>query len=141
MSTDQIAATAPTAATRRRALTVTLWVAQVLFVALFLFAALGKLTSDPNQVAGFAKIGAGQWLRYATGVLELAGAIGLLIPRLAGAAALGLVGIMVGAVGFHLTVAPPMGFAVIPAIVGTLLALIAYARRDEIKALVTSLRR
>lgn len=139
MTTHQLTATAP--ATRGRALTITLWVAQALLAALFLFAALGKLSADPNQVAGFAKIGAGQWLMYVTGALELAGAIGLLIPRLAGLAAAGLVGIMAGAVVFHLTVMPPITWAIVPATVGTVLGLIAHARRREIEQLVSRLRR
>ncbi len=36
----------------------------------------------------FTTIGVGQWLRYVVGALEIAGAIGLLIPRLSGLAAL-----------------------------------------------------
>ena len=36
----------------------------------------------------FTQIGLGQWLLYLVGALKFAGAIGLLIPRLAGAAAL-----------------------------------------------------
>ncbi len=34
----------------------------------------------------FADIGAGQWLRYLVGALEVAGGVGLLIPALAGLA-------------------------------------------------------
>jgi len=45
----------------------------------------------------FTDIGAGQWLRYLVGALELAGAAGLLIPRLATLAALGLIVLMTGA--------------------------------------------
>lgn len=45
----------------------------------------------------FAEIGAGQWLRFLVGGLELAGAIGLPIPLLAGRAALGLATVMTGA--------------------------------------------
>jgi putative oxidoreductase len=44
-----------------------------------------------------ATIGVGQWFRYVVGALELAGAVGVLIPRLSGLAALGLVGLMAGA--------------------------------------------
>jgi len=42
-------------------------------------------------------MGADDWFRYMVGTLELAGGIDLLIPRLAGLAALGLTGVMVGA--------------------------------------------
>ena len=38
----------------------------------------------------FTDIGAGQWLRYFTGTLEVAGAIGLMLPFLCGLASLGL---------------------------------------------------
>lgn len=47
------------------------------------------------------------------GAVELAGAIGLLIPRLAGAAALGLIGVMVGAVITQLFVLEPV-WALLP---------------------------
>ena len=75
-------------ATRRRALTIALWVLQVLVA--FLFAGGGwlKLSGAPVMVDMFAMIGAGQWFRIMVGTLEIAGAIGLLIPRLAGFAAL-----------------------------------------------------
>lgn len=56
-----------------------------------------KLLGMPEMVAMFAEIGAGQGLRYVVGSLEVAGALGLLVPRLAGLAGLGLVGLMVGA--------------------------------------------
>ncbi|MGH3738021.1 MAG: DoxX family protein [Micromonosporaceae bacterium] len=131
----------PATRTRGRAATATLWVGQVLLAALFVFAAYGKLASDPAQVHGFAEIGAGQWLRYVTGVLEMAGAIGLLIPRLAGLAATGLIGIMIGAVWYHLVILPPPVWAVVPTIVGALLALIGYARRTEIRDLASLVRR
>ena len=45
----------------------------------------------------FATIGIGQWFRHVVGALELAGAVGVLIPRLSGLAALGLIGLMAGA--------------------------------------------
>jgi uncharacterized membrane protein len=45
----------------------------------------------------FGQIGAGQWFRYLIGSLELAGAVGLLIPALSGLAALALSALMAGA--------------------------------------------
>lgn len=57
-------------------------------------AALPKLQGAEIMVDLFDDIGAGQWLRILVGVLEVAGAIGLLIPALTGLAALGLVGLM-----------------------------------------------
>jgi uncharacterized membrane protein len=123
------------ATTGRRALTIALWTAQVLLAAFLLFAsALPKFAGQKDAVETFAEIGWGQWFRYLTGTVELAGAIGLLIPRLAGLAALGLIGLMVGAVITHLTVLEP-AWALLPAGFGVVFALIARARWQQTKAL------
>jgi putative oxidoreductase len=41
------------------------------------------------MVEMFANIGIGQWFRYVVGALEVAGAAGVLVPRVSGLAALG----------------------------------------------------
>jgi uncharacterized membrane protein YphA (DoxX/SURF4 family) len=74
-----------------------LWAAQILLAVFFAFAAVPKLAGAHSAVAMFGQIGAGQWLRYLVGSAELAGATGLLIPRLAGLAAAGLAADMAGA--------------------------------------------
>ncbi len=84
-------------ATRRRAVGIAMWVLQALLALQFALAGLAKVFGDPAMVEMFATIGVGQWFRYAVGALELAGAVGVLIPRLCGLAALGLVGLMAGA--------------------------------------------
>ena len=56
-----------------------------------------KLTGDPAMVDMFTTIGVGQWFRYIVGVLELTGAVGLLIPRLAAFSAAGLAVLFAGA--------------------------------------------
>ncbi|MGH8573284.1 MAG: DoxX family protein, partial [Gammaproteobacteria bacterium] len=70
----------------------------MLVAGVFVMAAIPKVTADPQAVAGFIALGLGAVGMYIIGVLELAGAIGLLIPRLAGLAGLGLVALMIGAV-------------------------------------------
>ncbi|MDP3640123.1 MAG: DoxX family protein [Nanoarchaeota archaeon] len=70
----------------------------------FLFSAFGKLSGNPMMVQMFETIGVGQWFRYFTGLLELLGAIGLLVPSLVGLASIGLAGIMVGAITTHFTI-------------------------------------
>jgi uncharacterized membrane protein len=114
-----------TSVTMRRTVrpgTVALWVLQVVLAASFVGAGLQKLSGSPVMVDMFAQIGAGQWLRYLVGTLEIAGALGLLIPRLCGLAALGLVGLMVGAVitnVFVLGASPvvPLGFLLVAAVI------------------------
>ena len=80
-----------------RAANVALWALQALLALQFAMAGLAKIFGDPAMVDMFATIGAGQWFRYVVGALEIAGAVGVLIPRLSGPAALGLVCLMAGA--------------------------------------------
>ncbi len=124
------------ATTRGRARNIILWVIQVLLAALFAFAGINKLAGLQKEMLDqFARIGLGPWFRYLTGALELAGAIGLLIPRLSGLAALGLAGVMVGAALAHLFVLPPVALALVPAALGTVFGLIAWARWPQAEAL------
>jgi len=132
--------TAP-ASTRGRALTITLWVLQILLAVFFLVgAAVPKLTGDPTQVEMFDHLG-GQWFRYVVGTLEAAGAIGLLIPRLAGLAALGLFGVMVGATFASVFVLGAGVLFALPAALGVVAFLVAWGRWPQTKALLASLRR
>jgi uncharacterized membrane protein YphA (DoxX/SURF4 family) len=55
-------------------------------------------------VALFDAIGAGQWLRYVTGSIEVVSGLALLVPSLAAFGALLLVPTMVGAVATHLLI-------------------------------------
>ena len=60
-------------------------------------AGIVKLTGDPSMITMFDTIGAGDWLRYVVGALEVAGAVGLLVSSLVFAAAVGLAGLLTGA--------------------------------------------
>src|SRR5579862_284424 len=109
---------------------VTLWIVQVAVAAMFLMAGGSKLSGDPMMVGVFEKIGIGQWFRYLTGTLEVLGAIGLLTPFASGAAALGLVFVMTGAVITHLLI---LGGSPAPAVVLLVASAgIAYGRRDQL---------
>jgi putative oxidoreductase len=78
------------------------WALQIISAAVFLMAGVSKLAGAAAMVQVFDTIGIGQWFRYLTGGIEVAGAILLLIPSLAsyGAAALAIT--MVGAIITHL---------------------------------------
>ena len=67
--------------TQTPAARISIWGLRVLMAALFLFAAAMKLTGQPAMVAEFATVGLGQWFRYVTGLMELAGGVLVLIPR------------------------------------------------------------
>lgn len=132
-----IANTSTTSTVRRpgRAASAALWVGQILVAATLLFASVPKVTFDPMAVEGFAAIGFSATGTLAIGLLEIAGAIGLLIPRLTGLAALCTVALMIGAVAFTI---PTMGaaMAVLPALVGVVAALVAHGRRSSTAELV-----
>ena len=129
---------------RRRTGTL-LWAAQILLAAFFVFvAAVPKLTGSHQSVQEFGLIGAGQWLRYFVGTAELAGAIGLLTPWLAGLAAAGLAADMAGATIINATVLHNTtygGMVWVTLVLCAVFALLAYGRRQQIKALWAAIRR
>jgi putative oxidoreductase len=56
------------------------WTLQILAAAAFLAAGGAKLAGVPMMVAIFDQIGVGQWFRIVTGLVEVIGAIALLVP-------------------------------------------------------------
>lgn len=112
-----------------RARNVALWVLQVAAAAMLGMAGFAKLTGAPDMVALFDAVGIGQWFRYATGALEVAGAALLLVPALAGAGALLLAGVMLGAALTHLFVIG--GSPAVPLVLLAVLAAVAYGRRER----------
>ena len=130
----------PTTQVGRHRGAVLLWTVQILLAAVFIGVAVSRLIGTASTVETFEQIGLGQWFRYVTGAVELAGGIGLLIPRLAGAAALGLVGVMTGAtIANFLVLSPAM--AVLTVALGIAAGAIAWVRRAEIRALLPFSRR
>jgi uncharacterized membrane protein YphA (DoxX/SURF4 family) len=125
------AAARPTGRVAHRAL----WTVQVLVGVFFIVAsAVPKFYGDPYAVEIFTHIGVGQWFRYLVGALELAGGIGLMVPRLVGPAALGLMGLMIGAAYTQAVVLDAPVMVTTPAILFVVLAVIAWGRRESIKS-------
>ena len=91
----------PTRAGQHKGANIALWIVQALLALAFVGAASGKLLGKPEMVALFDAVGVGQWFRYVTGLMELTGALLIVVPRTKffGAALLSVV--MVGAVLTH----------------------------------------
>ena len=106
---------------------ITLWTLSGLVALAFLGAGGTKLAGVPAMVEMFNKVGLGQWFRYFTGLLEVAGAIGLLIPRYAFYAAVLLAIVMFGAVIAEVAVIGDS--PVPPAVLLVLSGIIAYLRK------------
>jgi putative oxidoreductase len=60
---------------------IALWGLRTLVAALFLPPAVMKITGQPMMVQEFDAIGLGQWFRYFTAMMEMAGFILVLTPR------------------------------------------------------------
>jgi len=93
-----------------------MWTLSVLMAALFLFAGVSKLIGGAEVAAEFARFGYPTWFRYLIGLIEVAGAVCLLIPKVAAEAASFLVIIMLGAVISHIRAGDGFLEGILPAL-------------------------
>jgi uncharacterized membrane protein YphA (DoxX/SURF4 family) len=80
-----------------------LWVLRLLAAVILLQTLYFKFTAHPQSVHLFTILGMEPWGRIGTGVLELIASILILYPRTTGYGALLGLGLMAGALFFHLT--------------------------------------
>lgn len=120
-----------------------LWIIQVLLALLFLFAGGTKLVIPPEVLMSMGSPNAiplpGLFIRF-IGVVEVLGALGLILPGLlrkprglTPLAAAGLVIIVIGATALTFA-ADGIGPALIPLVVTILAAFVAYGRRSWLTA-------
>lgn len=79
------------------------WIAQILVAAILGQTLFFKLSGAPEAVALFTKLGAEPWGRYGVAAAELVAVVLLLVPRTIHLGAALAVGLMVGAIGSHVT--------------------------------------
>lgn len=113
---------------RARASRLGLRAVRLLLAAQFAAAGVLKLAAEAQMVAMFDDIGGGPGLRLLVGACEVAGAVGLLVPRLTRLAAAGLVALMVGAVVTNVVVLQTS--PVVPLVLLVLAAVVAIASRS-----------
>ncbi|MFF2408550.1 DoxX family protein [Streptomyces sp. NPDC058092] len=118
---------------------VALTVARVVLALFFGFSAFAKLIAHETAIESFDRMGWNQAAMYIIGGLEMAGAIALLIPVLAGVAAIAFCGLMAGASIVQLTLLDRVN-AIMPALLIGLLVLIARERRGRTADLVAYVR-
>jgi putative oxidoreductase len=106
------------------------WTLQVLLAASFLFFGTTKYAGGASITASFEEIGAGQWLRYATGTTEILGGLALLYLPLCGLAASALAIQMVGAAVVQIAFVED-GSPATPVVLGLLALIVAWIRRDR----------
>src|SRR5262245_30354616 len=113
---------------------IALWIAQALLAAIFLFAGGMKLVVPIEEMTKQMPIPLPDWFLRFTGIVEVLGAIGVILPwilrirpALTPLAAAGLVIVMIGATAYTLA-AGDVATAPIPLTVGILAAFVAYGR-------------
>ena len=113
---------------------IALWIAQGLLAAVFLFAGGMKLVMPIDEMMKQMPIPLPEWFVLFTGVVEVLGAIGVILPwllrirpSLTPLAAAGLVIVMIGATAYTLA-AGQVAPALISLMVGILAAFVAYGR-------------
>lgn len=107
------------------------WVLTIFLLIAFAFAGGAKLFNTPAMVQEFAQVGLGQWFRYFTGIVEVTGAIGLLIRKFRFWAALQIATVMVGATVANLTVLHVPPLAGLTAVLLALALTLAWLRRPQ----------
>jgi uncharacterized membrane protein YphA (DoxX/SURF4 family) len=118
--------------TRSRPTNVAVWILRVVVAALFLFAAVMKLTGQPMMVAEFDTVGLGQWFRVFTGVLEAVGGVATLIPAVSVLGA--VLPLAVDAGAFVAQVAAIHMDWIHTIVIGAVIAALIYLQRDALKA-------
>lgn len=80
------------------------WIAQIVAAVILGQTLLFKFSGAQESVELFEQLGAEPWGRWAVGTFEALAVLLLLVPRTAALGGLAAVGLMVGALGSHLTV-------------------------------------
>jgi len=80
-----------------------IWVLRLLAAVILLQTLYFKFSAAPESIYIFSKLGMEPWGRIGTGILELIAGILLLIPATTVFGALLAIGLMAGAIFFHLT--------------------------------------
>lgn len=109
-----------------------IWVLRILSAAVFLPAAAMKLSGQQQMIAEFDLVGLGQWFRYLTGLLELAGGIAVLVPRVSPLGALLLLAVDAGAFVAQVSILHMDWIHTI--VIGAILAATVYLQRPFAKA-------
>ncbi len=112
------------------------WTITILLSLAFLTVGGSKLAALPPAPALFASWELPLWFMYLTGGIEVLLALALLVPRTAGIAALGLVGLMCTAAGVHIVFDELIRLAA-PLLALALSATVAWARRDSFAFLLS----
>lgn len=114
----------------------TLWLPRIALVAAFVLIGYSKFSDDPRSmwVQLFDKIGFGQWFRYLAGVMQVGGALLMLMRRTITLGAAMLACTMAGAIIVDIVVQHAIGYAFVPLTLLGVITVIWYAGRHGVAA-------
>ena len=124
---------------------VILWTARIVASLIMLQTLFFKFSGAPESIYIFESIGVEPWGRIGVGLLELAASILLLIPSLSWIGASMGIGLMAGAITFHMTilgieVQGDGGYLLFLAIVAAGCSLfVLWSSREQIRALIRTI--
>src|SRR5882672_5434027 len=114
------------------------WIIQGLLAAAFLAAGGAKLAGAPMMVQVFDQIGMGEWFRIVTGLVEVIGAVALVVPGFAALGAAWLGATMFFAVLAHLFI---LHSSALPAVILLMLnVVVVWLRRDQLASTIAKLK-
>jgi putative oxidoreductase len=105
--------------------------ARVLMALVFLIEGADKFSNSHLWIRTFNEIGFGQWFRYFTGVVEVVGAVLLLVPQTAWIGAAALLCTMIGALVVHFFVIGTGRQTVAVVVLGSILTAVAIGSRQR----------
>ena len=109
-----------------------LWALRVLVAAIFLLAGAMKLVGQPMMVREFEIVGLGQWFRYLTGLMEIAGATMVLVPSASALGATVLLLVDSGAFAAQLVVLHDDWIHTV--VIALLIGMLIYVQRHSLKS-------
>lgn len=114
----------------RESNSIAVWMLSILLAALFLSTGVPKLLGSPTYTLQAASMaGFPQWIRIAVGIVEVGGAIALLVPAAATLGAVSLALLMIPAIATQLMSHEPGAW--IPLVVGVVLVVLIWRRNPE----------
>jgi len=128
--------TAPFAKPTSRISSVLTWVLRILVAGVFLSGAIMKFSGLPTMIAEFQQIGLGDWFRYFTGALELAGSVAVLLPAFSAVGAMLLLVVDAGAFIAQVEILHQDWIHTI--VIGTLLTVLIHRQRAQIRRRVVA---
>ncbi|MFD0717211.1 DoxX family protein [Paenibacillus sp. GCM10027626] len=121
-------------------MSVFLIIVQCFLIVAFLFSGMSKITGAQMQVQAFKHLNLPQWFRVVTGLVQLAGVVGLIMgfwdKGILSLAALLITCVMAGAVVFHARAKDPAKQYIAPIVLAIIPLILIFSHLSELSAIL-----